>query len=158
MAEDGLVVATAFDSTFASLGLNLVGSIHRHAPSVDRILVYDLGLSPKQRRRFDGAERVEVRAVPPFVEHWRACWSWKPWVWRDALNGAGRVLYLDAGTTVKGELTEVVQFLDEDGYFAVSQDVHGPGSHPLADIVPVDWYERFAVPPAWLQEPVVSAG
>src|SRR3954454_8672307 len=93
-----LAVATACDRSFDDLALNLIGSLHRHDRQVDRILVYDLGMTAVQRARVRGIDGVELRTVSPFVDHWRACFTWKPWIWNDAAHDTRRVLWLDAGT------------------------------------------------------------
>ena len=151
------VLATAFDSAFHDEALNLVGSVQRRSPIFDAIYVYDLGLG-RGRRHFEGIARVSVREVEPFTEHWRQCWSWKPWVWRDAAADADLVLYLDAGVEVLQDLTEVRELIHELGYFVVSQKEYRRGQHVVEEIVPRDYYVRLGISPLIRSQAVVSAG
>lgn len=151
------VLATACDSAFHDAALNLVGSVQRRSPIFDEIFVYDLGLG-RGRRHFEGIAGLSVREVEPFTEHWRQCWSWKPWVWRDAAAAADVVLYLDAGVEVLHDLTEVRELIEELGYFVVSQKEYRRGQHVVEEIVPRDYYARLGISPMIRSQPVVAAG
>src|SRR4051794_23299854 len=94
------VLATGADERYGWWLLNLLGSIHANSRGVfDRIVAYDLGLDPLQRRLPDGVPGVEVRAAPPFAPHWRQGFTWKPWIWAHVDAGED-VFWIDAGTTV----------------------------------------------------------
>lgn len=132
------ILASAADARYGTWLLNLLGSVKANSDVFDRIVVHDLGLTPFQRRLVAAIRDVELRTVPPFVPHWRECFSWKPWIWTHL--DADEVLYLDAGLTVLRPLQEPLAQIRERGYFLVSQ------GNALVDIVPSGYYERFALP------------
>src|SRR5919201_1391846 len=78
--------------------LNLVGSVQANSDVFDRTVLFDLGLSPFQRRLAGSIRGAELRTVPPFVPHWREGRTWKTWIWTHV--EAERLLWLDAGLTV----------------------------------------------------------
>src|SRR4051794_36731326 len=89
-------LASAADRRYGWWLLNLVGSVHANArESFDGIVLYDLGLSPLQRRLATSIQGVELRVVPEFVPHWREGFTWKTWVWRHL--DVPRLVWIDAG-------------------------------------------------------------
>jgi hypothetical protein len=143
-------VVSAADARFGRWLLNLVGSIERRSDIFDRIITYDLGLTPFQRRLLDGVRGVEVREVPPFVPHWRQGRTWKTWIWTHV--DADAVVWLDAGISVLRPLDDFLQQIDERGYFVVSQGV------PNRDCIPSDYYELYDLPHSFDDEPTIAAG
>jgi hypothetical protein len=131
------VLASAADERYGFWLLNLIGSAHANARQFDRIVVYDLGLSPFQRRLVDRARGVEVREVPPFVPHWREGRTWKLWIWRHL--EADRILWLDAGVSILRRLDDPLAQIAERGYFAVSN------GNPNSESIPSDWYELYGI-------------
>jgi hypothetical protein len=113
-------------------------------------VVYDLGLSPHQRRLVNAIKGVEVRTVPPFVPHWAQCFTWKPWIWTQI--DADEVFYLDAGATVLRSLEPAIDQIRACGYFLVSQ------GNQLHDIVPPDYFELYGLSEALAERPYVAAG
>ena len=75
------VLASAADERYGDHLLNLIGSVKANSDVFDAIVVYDLGLSQRQRRLVDGIRGIEVRTVPPFVPHWAQGRTWKTWIW-----------------------------------------------------------------------------
>jgi hypothetical protein len=58
------ILASAADRRYGWWLLNLVGSVHANARGdVDTIVLYDLGLSPLQRRLAASIRGVELRPV-----------------------------------------------------------------------------------------------
>ena len=96
------------------------------------------------------ARGVEVREVPPFAPYWREGFAWKPWILRHL--DADRLVYVDAGATVLRPLDEALAQIDERGYWVVSQQ------HPVAPMVPPDYWERLGVDPAIGGRETVAAG
>jgi hypothetical protein len=144
------VVVSAADARYGPWLLNLIGSIQRKSNLFDRIVVYDLGLTPFQRRLVRGARGVELHSLPPFVPHWRAAFTWKPWVWTHV--EADSVVWLDAGLTVLRPLTAFVEQIDERGYFVVSQGVKN------RECIPPDYYDLYDVSPDIGETDVVAGG
>lgn len=156
MQNRSFVLVTAADKRFAWQALNLIGSVLSVSDIFETIFVYDLGMSPEQLRSFQDIPGVKIRPVTPFVEHWKACWSWKPWVWCDAPGED--VLYLDAGTEARGDLTPVLDWVKREGYFVVSQYESIQGGHTLEDIIPTDYYNIFGLNKKMADRPVVAGG
>jgi hypothetical protein len=145
------ILASAADRRYGWWLLNLVGSVHANARGdVDAIVLYDLGLSPLQRRLAASIRGVELRPVRPFAPHWSQGFTWKPWIWKSI--EAETVLYLDAGVTVLRSLRGVVADIRERGYFVVSQ------GRPFGEIVPADYYDVYDIPEEWSGRPYVAAG
>jgi hypothetical protein len=150
------IIATACDSSRARYALNLIASIQLRSPIFQEIQVYDLGLTRFQRRQFENCEGVKLIRVPAFCPHWNQAWTWKPWIWMN--TGHDKVIFLDAGTEVLRDLTEMCDLVDRDGYFTVSQLETLPDGCTLGVITPKDYFKKFGVKPARQSEPVVAAG
>jgi hypothetical protein len=132
------VLATGADERYGYHLLNLLGSVKTNADVFDEIVAFDLGLSPHQRELLESVEGVAVQTVPAFVPHWSQGFTWKPWAWIHVRGD--EVVWLDAGTTVLRPVDELLAHIDDHGYFVVSQ------GHPVADIVPSDYYELYEFP------------
>jgi hypothetical protein len=143
-------LATAADARSGRWLLNMLGSVQRRSPLFDRIVAYDLGLTPFQRRLLAGVRGVEVREVPPFVPHWQQGRTWKTWIWAHVEGDA--IVWLDAGLTVLRPLTDFLRGVDERGYFVVSQGGR------LGDSVPSDYYALLGVDPAVAEADPIAAG
>jgi hypothetical protein len=118
--------------------INFVGSVQRQSDIFDEIVVYDLGMTPFQRRLLENARGVEVRTVPPFVPHWRGGFTWKTWIWTHL--EADIIVWLDAGITVLRPLTDPLEQIRERGYFVVSSGVTADKS------TPTDYYSLYDLP------------
>ncbi len=124
----------------------------------DKIRVYDLGMTRRQKRLFAGIKHVEVKAVPEFTPYYRQCYSWKPWVMLDAAKSFSTVLYLDSGTELLQWPDEAYEHIDQDGYFLVSQYGALSQGHTVGQIVPSDYYKRFGFSHNHDASPVIAAG
>jgi hypothetical protein len=145
------VLASAADRRYGWWLLNLVGSVQANARDCfDGIVLYDLGLTPLQRRLAASIRHVELREVPEFSPHWSQGFAWKPWIWTHV--DADCLLYLDAGVTVLRRLDEPLQLIEEHGYFVVSQD------RPFGEIVPSDYYALYGIPREWDERQYVAGG
>src|SRR3954454_5061283 len=133
------VLASGADERYGWWLLNLIGAVHANSPrTFDAVVVYDLGLSPLQRRLVAGIRGAEVRTVPEFVPHWRQGFTWKPWIWTH-LDAGEDVFWIDAGATVLRSLEPVLAQIREHGYFLVSQ-----GWFARA-LVPSDYYALYGL-------------
>ena len=132
-------LATAADARYGDWLLNLLASVRRRSDVFDRLVAYDLGLTPFQRRLLNGMPGVEVRTVPAFSPHWRQGRTWKTWIWTH-LDDADTVVWLDAGITVLRPLTDFLDQTSDRGYFVVSQ------GHRLGDSIPTEYYELYDLP------------
>lgn len=150
MAETS-VFATGADERYGYHLLNLLGSLQVNSDVFDRVVAYDLGLSPHQRGLLDGVEGVEVREVPAFAPHWSQGFTWKPWVWTH-LDAGELVFWVDAGDTILRSLAPALERVRERGLFVVGQ-----GSR-LGDIVPADYWDLYGVPRELAETEYVAAG
>ena len=130
------VLASAADERYGDHLLNLIGSVKANSDVFDAIVVYDLGLSQRQRRLVNGIRGIEVRTVPPFVPHWAQGRTWKTWIWTHL--EAETIVWLDAGITVLRSFTEPLEQIRDRGYFVVSQ------GHPLSAIAPRDYLDGIS--------------
>ena len=125
--------ATAADSSYFDVLLNLIGSIFSvNYEETDTILVFDLGLDQGQKDILNAIDKVRVEAVemthpnlltPVTVHHsgkvvpgW---YAWKPVVIKQALDQFPYILYLDAGTTVIRPLNDIFRHIIYNGYFLI---------------------------------------
>lgn len=143
-------LASAADARYGGWLLNMLGSVQRRSPLFDRIVVYDLGVTPFQRRLLEGVRGVEVREVPPFVPHWRQGRTWKTWIWSHVEGDT--IVWLDAGLTVLRPLTDFLRGTEERGYFVVSQGV------PLEDQTPRDYWARYGLDPSFGDRVSLASG
>jgi len=145
-----VALASAADARYGNWVINLVGSVQRRSDLFDRMVVYDLGLTPFQRRLLSGMKGVEIAEVPPFVPHWRQGRTWKTWIWTHL--EADTVVWLDAGITVLRPLTDFFAQSEERGYFVVSQGV------AAGESMPSDYYALYGLPPSFADELSIAAG
>lgn len=145
-----IVLASAADARYGLHLLSMVGSVQTNSDIFDRIVVYDLGLSPQQQHLASSIDGLELRPMPHFSEHWNQGFTWKPWIWANL--EAEAIFYLDAGATVLRSLTEVVRQIDELGYWLVSQGHHADA------LFPSDWYDLYGFDRNLAQQFAVAAG
>ena len=125
-------VVTSFTSAYFQQGLNLIASLHRLGPQAcSLILVYDIDLTPEQRERLSGLDRVAVRSYPPetaaFFEGYMAP---KNYAYKcAAIHAAGllvqpgdRVLWIDAGVVAVRAIDEIFDIIARTGAFFVDHD------------------------------------
>jgi hypothetical protein len=148
--EPGRVIASAADARYGYWLLNLIGSIQTNSAGAARIVVYDIGLTRDQRRLLDAIRNIEIRTVPPFVDHWAAGRGWKLWIWANL--EASEVLWLDAGVTVLRDLAHVFDLIEADGYFAVSTGV------PNERSMPSSWYSLYGLEPSFGKQLALTSG
>lgn len=144
------VLCSAADARYGFYLVNLIGSVKAESDIFDRIVVYDLGLTPFQRRLVSAIRGVEMRKVPPFAPHWAKGRTWKPWIWTH-IDGE-RIVWLDSGLTVLRPLDDMLAGIATRGYFVVSQ------GHPVADSTPSDYYALYDFPRELAQRDTVAAG
>ncbi len=143
--------ASGADESYGYHLLNLLGSLKANSDVFDHVIVFDLGLSAHQRGLLDAVRDVEVRTVPPFVEHWAQGFTWKPWIWTH-LDGDELVLWVDAGATILRSLEPILEEIRETDSFLVSQAV------PLGQLMPRDWYGLYALDESVAKRDYAAAG
>lgn len=144
------VLASAADARYGFHLLSMIGSVQRNSDCFDSIVVYDLGLTPQQRRLVESIRGVEVQEMPHFSPHWAKGFTWKPWIWTHV--DAERIFYLDAGAMVLRSLEPVLRQIDELGYWVVSQ------GHEASALFPSSWYELYGLDRERSERHAVAAG
>jgi len=145
-----VTLATGADARYGPYLLNLLGSVQANAGIFDRVVAFDLGLRPFERRLLERVRGVEVGEVPPFVPHWRQGRTWKTWIWTHVETDV--LFWLDAGCTVLRSLADPLEQVVTRGYFCVSQ------SRPLGDSVPPDYRRRFGLGEEQVSRVSIAAG
>lgn len=125
-------IVTSFDRHYFEQGLTLIAALHREAAtSVDRILVYDLGLTGAQREELSSLELVRIVDYP---EETRSLYdgylepknySYKCAAILDAgstLDDGDLVLWVDAGVVPLQPLGSVLEIIEHDEVFFVDHD------------------------------------
>ena len=124
----GFVVVTAASSSYFDRLHNFVGSIHFWEPS-QRLVVYDLGLTPQQTAAIGCWHNVELRPFQfhLYPQHVRNLYNyaWKPLMLEQAfaLPHVSAVLLLDSGTELRAPhaFSDIKRSLMERGYWFARQ-------------------------------------
>jgi hypothetical protein len=143
------LIITAASESYRFQLLALLGSLRCNWPEHPPVMVYDMGLREGTSELLREAG-FNVRAIPPFVPHWRKHYTWKLWCMNDA--PAECVLWLDAGDCILRPVPEVFEIVRKQGYFAV------PNYRPLEIEASEDACEGCGVPPDFRVGKVSLAG
>ncbi len=143
------IITSASSKFFPSL-INMLGSLHINYPNHPKVYVYDIGLFYTFRKELEKIKWVEVINIPHFSPFWRACYTWKTYIFTKPL--ADLNFYIDAGCQILKPLDEIFSEIDNDGYFTVDQDVKG------IKMMPVDYIKTFNIENATLNENAITAG
>ena len=123
------VIVTGADFKYFSSLKNLIGSIHYWDP-LRNIVVFDLGLNPKDLEDLYTYDRVKVYPSP-FRGNLKT-YAWKSFCIRFATDEFGKTIWLDAGSDFRGDPKKIDDILEkEDAFFVQGQDEDmTPWSHP----------------------------
>jgi hypothetical protein len=128
-----MTIATGADAAYFPALVNLVGSIHYWMPSTG-VAVFNLGLDAPRLNDIAGWRNchlhwaatgipleVELRGARRRCRHLRDLkkYAWKPAALVEAVERYGSVLWLDAGSDLRGRIASVERILGEDGCFLV---------------------------------------
>jgi len=117
-----IVIITGITDDYLSPLYNLLDSISFFEPDL-KVIVYDLGLDTESREKVLGWDMVsELRTFdfskyPAFFNICSHGMAWKPVLIVDALEEFERVLWLDAGFELVGNLNFVRRNLESVGYY-----------------------------------------
>lgn len=125
------IVITSFDSAYLQQGLNLIASLHRTSYlSVDKILVYSLGLAEHERERLNAIEKVEVidypaeaaGYFPEFLDPKSR--AYKPLAIRGPadLQQGDLVLWMDAGVSALQDIQCIFDRVRDADFFITDHD------------------------------------
>lgn len=120
-----LTLVTASDTSHARSLMNFLASAKEHEPKT-RLIVYDLGLTPQERRNIDTRFNYEVRnfdfsRYPPFFNIKVAAgeYAWKPTIVREVSKEATGILcWMDAGNIIKEPLHRLRRESRRFGYYS----------------------------------------
>lgn len=120
------ILATACDSGFFDACLTLIASAQETSDNtIDRILVYDLGLDEREADYLNRCHKVEVVRFPDWTGRifpgylFPKQYAWKPFVIKDAGSRGDRVLYMDAGVMALKDLKVIYDRIAENDIFLV---------------------------------------
>jgi len=143
------LIITAASESYRPQLLALLGSLRCNWPDHPPVVVYDLGLGEGTSELLRQAG-FQVRAISPFVPHWRKHYTWKLWCMNDA--PAECVLWMDCGDCILRPVPEVFEIIRQQGYFAV------PNYRPLEIEASEDACEGCGVPTDFRAGKVSLAG
>ncbi len=141
---------TSCSNKFFPSVINLLTSIKVNYPEHPPIYVYDLGLFYTFRRELEQIEGVTVISMPHFCPHWRACYTWKTYIF--AHPPADLNFYLDAGCQVLKPLDEDFEIIERNDYLMIDVGV------TLGDLIPNEYKVMFSVPDSYNELTGFSAG
>lgn len=132
----GGVVCTVSCSNYFLQLIDLIGSIHKNSfNSVEKIIVYDLGLTAEQISYLSKIQKVELAKIEIInprllisyqseaAEKWvKGSFAWTPVVIKQTLERYPLVFWLNAGITVLKDLDNLFEYVKEKGYFFVDVD------------------------------------
>lgn len=134
-AEDPIpkYFATVCDREHYNWCILHIESIFQHNQNVKEIAVFDINLTPTQKRILNEKERVVVLPIEEVNPHMkeqtlvrsngrmsRGWYSWKPVAIKQALERYPYVLYIDAGIRVSHPLDRIFQHIIQNGSFFFS--------------------------------------
>lgn len=136
--EEALV--TASSASFFPHLLGFIASLQNNFPQHPPLIIYSIDLTSWQKRFLRIIKDVVLEEIPPFVPHWRGCYTWKLYVLKH--TPAKRFFYLDASSRILAPLDEILNRLRETAYFFVSQSSFGS---TLKDIIPTELARRGGI-------------
>src|SRR5574343_539682 len=130
-------IVTAANSSYFSVLLNCIASIHKNNPL--NIIVYDLGLKQYQVDFLNTLKNVTVviKLFPfPFFQ-------WKFNIISDALKYNDQILYLDAGCYINKDLTTIFNHISDNSYILFDQ--HNDDIYKLSSWTTKEVYTTFSL-------------
>ena len=145
-----LTIVTGSDFTHAKSLINFLRSANQHAPET-KLIVYDLGMTPKQIQRITKIFNYEIRKFdyskyPAYFNIKIAAgeYAWKPVIIAEvAKQYCGTVLWMDAGNMIIAPLLPIIDEALRTGFWRTSSGGFiGRWTHPLMlkyFNLPTDW-------------------
>ena len=145
----GRILVTACNEPYFDTCLTLISSIHHTSlASVDRIYVYNLGLTAAHITALNSLYKVEVRDFetlqgqypnmdPDFFYKKPHCCAWKQVSLNDASDQDGDlILWLDAGVLLLKSAQEIFDLIARDDIFLVRDNWHNyTWTHPKCALI-----------------------
>lgn len=141
---------TSCSNKFFPSMINLLGSIKVNYPNHPPIYIYDLGLFYTFRKELEMIEGVNVIDMPHFCPHWRACYTWKTYIFAHPV--AELNFYIDAGCQVLKPLDEDFEFIEKNKLLLIDIET------TIKDLVPTDYKVMFGADCDFDNEKTFNAG
>ncbi|WP_139388200.1 hypothetical protein [Aeromonas hydrophila] len=125
------------DDRYLSRLINLIFSVKINSPSVGDIIVNDIGINPIGVRILKKIPNVRINKIPKFSKYWNVCFSWK--IYAHHKNNCDLYFHLDAGNTVRKDISIIYEQIERDGYFLIDQ------GQKLTDILTDDLIKKYNV-------------
>ncbi|MGM0695026.1 MAG: hypothetical protein ACQEUN_16740 [Pseudomonadota bacterium] len=126
------IIATSFDRNYFQQGLNLIASLHRTSYlCFDVIKVYDIDFTLNQKKYLNDLEKVQVVPYPSWCEGIFEGFlspkhrAYKSFVIKDmgeGLEEGSHVLWMDAGLTCFGDISEIFSLIEAHDFFIPDHD------------------------------------
>ena len=126
--QHDLVFVSGADSGYFEALANLAASLRYWAPQ-HKLVVYNLGMTEEQLRTIVKNKRDEwsnvaaIKWMNGFPEDYPSHisigkrYAWKPIAMNESVHEYGSIFWLDAGSTVVGNLTEAIRIVRQTGIF-----------------------------------------
>jgi len=159
------IVVTAADTTYFGRLEGLVQSVQANSPKTP-IWVYDIGLFEDEKAKLKRNYGIETRRIPainpyilkplpyntlPNCRKIVGLYSWKPVAMMDAIFYKRNVLWLDAGTSVIGDLTPIFEHIENVGCFLI-------GIHNIHYMATDTVINHYGLTPEFLELQGTNAG
>jgi len=123
-------IVTSANSIYYFSLLTLISSIHKHSLNlVDKIIVFNLGLSIEEIKTLKRIKKVQVVEYPTNASELHSKFFqpkqfiFKPFCIKNAEKFGNLILWLDAGIMALRPIDEIFKFIEEDDIFLVG-DIH----------------------------------
>ncbi len=136
--EPKVTLVTGSDFTHEKSLYNFLTSAKNHAPNIS-VIIYDLGMTPKQLRKIRREFSYEIRTFdyskyPDFfnIRIAQGRFAWKPVIIAEvAKQRGGIVCWMDAGNIITGPLIPIIEIAAKIGFWRTSsQGTIGRWVHP----------------------------
>ncbi|WP_146207949.1 hypothetical protein [Azospirillum sp. TSH64] len=120
------VLVTCCNSAYYESCLLLISTVHSTSDStIDRILVYNLGLSGEQVDLLNRCHKVQVVEFPAWLSDiypeflTPKQYAWKTFVIKDAASYGDNIFYLDSGAMLVRDIKDIYEKIEQNHIFVV---------------------------------------
>jgi len=120
------VLVTCCNSDYYSSCLLLISTVHGVSDStIDKILVYNLGLSGEEVAFLEKCHKVQVVEFPAWVSDiypgflTPKQYAWKTFVIKDAASYGHNIFYLDSGAMLLRDIKDIYEKIEKNHIFVV---------------------------------------
>jgi uncharacterized protein YlaI len=139
----------------------MIASVYHTSPGVvERVLVYDLGLTTLQKQRLTRIEKVEVLGLPDYTLDFYPGYrepkqyAWKMCCIKEARQYGDLVFWLDSGIACLRNMREIYDEIDRDHIFLVNNS----NNHPIRTHLSPECERVMKMTDEEKNAPMISAG